>query len=295
MVEESDALDMSNSFRSSVRELLPPVIARAWGEWKSRGVDRLRFEGRYATWQEASDASTGYQADEILTRVKEATLKVRSGEAAFERDSVLFDSPEYPFPVIACLLRAAAATGGALNVLDFGGSLGSTYFQCREFFRELRTVRWSIVEQRGFVLCGRECFADSELAFYESIGECMNREAPTVALFSSVLQYIEDPVPILRDVIRRSFPYVIIDQLPVHAGTGDILTVQHVPRHIYPASYPFRVFESGTMEALFRDVYASPVRFDTVKFPALEHQFDAQYTGMLFVRRQSPGRDGNPS
>lgn len=35
----------------------------------------------------------------------EATLKVKRGEAVFERDSVLFDEIQYSWPVTAALIR----------------------------------------------------------------------------------------------------------------------------------------------------------------------------------------------
>jgi hypothetical protein len=52
---------------------------------------------------------------------------VKTGEAVYERDSVLFDEIQYSFPVIAALLRVASANKGKLNVLDFGGSEKSHY------------------------------------------------------------------------------------------------------------------------------------------------------------------------
>lgn len=39
-------------------------------------------------------------------------LKIASREAAYERDSVLFDKVQYSFPVLGGLLRAAIANGG---------------------------------------------------------------------------------------------------------------------------------------------------------------------------------------
>ena len=42
------------------------------------------------------------------------------------------DVMEYQFPLLSGLLYAAARDGG-LSVVDFGGALGSTYFQCRDF------------------------------------------------------------------------------------------------------------------------------------------------------------------
>ena len=73
------------------------------------------------------------RAQDILDKVLAATLKVKQGQAVFERDSVLFDEIEYSWPLLAGLMWAAASNGGKLNVLDFGGALGSSYYQNRKF------------------------------------------------------------------------------------------------------------------------------------------------------------------
>jgi putative methyltransferase (TIGR04325 family) len=38
--------------------------------------------------------------------------------------------------------------------LDFGGSLGSSYFQNKKFLDALRLVEWNVVEQENFVATG---------------------------------------------------------------------------------------------------------------------------------------------
>ena len=43
-------------------------------------------------------------------------LKIKAGEAAFDRDSVLFAEVQHSFPVLAGLLRAAVESGNQLNV-----------------------------------------------------------------------------------------------------------------------------------------------------------------------------------
>ena len=59
----------------------------------------------------------------ILGKVLEATLKVKNGEAVYERDLVLFDHIEFYWPVLSGLMWVAARNNGRLNVLDYGGTL----------------------------------------------------------------------------------------------------------------------------------------------------------------------------
>ena len=45
-------------------------------------------------------------------------MKVKKGEAVYERDSMIFDQIEYSWPVLFGLMWAAAQNSGYLKVLD---------------------------------------------------------------------------------------------------------------------------------------------------------------------------------
>ena len=234
-----------------LRSLLPPLAVqwlRRWGGWTSR------FNGNFATWAEARQASTGYDSTLILERVLAATREVRAGRAAFERDSVRFAQSETNHPLLAGLLYVAARNGGKLAVADFGGSLGSVYWQHRRWLETLAAVRWSVVEQPHFVAAGRQELADARLGFYSSLAECVAQEQPTVLLLSSVLSYLEAPQDLLAEAIRAKFSYILIDRTPCLEGAPDRLTVQQVPRTIYPASYPCWLLARSSLQTpLARD------------------------------------------
>ena len=81
----------------------------------------------FSSWNEAKKASTGHGTEEIVTKVRDSTLKVKSGNAAYTRDSVAFDRIEYSWPLLAGLMWVASQSNNKLKLVDFGGSLGSTY------------------------------------------------------------------------------------------------------------------------------------------------------------------------
>jgi putative methyltransferase (TIGR04325 family) len=216
--------------------------------------------------------------------VRSAALKVKRGEAAYERDAVLFDRVEHAWPLLASLMWVAARERGRLEVLDFGGSLGSSYVQNRAFVDTLPESGWSIVEQPHFVSCGKADFEGGKLRFFETIEACATARAPNVVVLSSVLQYLEDPGAVLAQLGR--FPYLVIDLTPVHDGPRDRLTLQTVPPTIYPARYPCWVFsEARLAEALGREFelvtafdpeLGQDLRADDVRF---------RYRGYLLKRR----------
>ena len=137
--------------KEALRAISPPFLVNLY----RKSTQRYGWFGNYANWHEAMKEATGYEAEEIADKVFESVLKMRKGEAAFERDSVTFDTMEHPWPLVSGILWNAALYGGRISVMDFGGSLGSTYFQLSRFLSGL-DVRWNIVEQGKFVTLGKE-------------------------------------------------------------------------------------------------------------------------------------------
>jgi len=275
-----------------IHEICPPIAWTLATRLKRppRGLDARGdnvFTGDYASWTDAERASVGYAAPDILEKTRAAVLKVKNGEATFERDSVILPDPEYPFPVIAGLLRAALAENDTLSVLDFGGALGSTYFQCRKLLDPVPHVRWSVVEQPAHVECGRAEFETDELRFYTTVDECLRSERPQVLLLSSVLQYLSEPHAFFANILGYGFRHVIVDRTTVFKGsTPDRLTVQQVPAWIYPASYPCWMLNYRRLLDLVSPTYTCIADFPahigtTISFDGAH----ASYIGFLLDRK----------
>ena len=240
-----------NALRALARDWLPPavvrLIRRRQGPQQEGGI---RFEGDFTTWEEASAQCTGYDAEDILAKVLAATLKVKHGEAAFERDSVLFNEIGYAWPVLAGLMWAAARNGGKLNVLDFGGALGSSYFQNQKFLQSLPDVLWNVVEQPHYVEVGRKYIQGEQLRFYQTIEECLTENQPNVILLSSVLQYLKSPIEHIHKLNKVGASCLIVDRTPFSKYRVDKLFVQKVPAAIYSASYPMWIFSLSEFKQL---------------------------------------------
>lgn len=279
-----------NNLNKVIKDIFPPIIVHyAKLALKRIFSDRvINFDGYYNSWQEAVNNSEGYDSEEILKKVLDATLKVKNGEALFERDSVLFDKVEYSWPVTCGLLLASAQNDGNLNVLDFGGALGSCYFQNKKFLNSIPKVNWNIVEQTHFVHAGRDFIQDNKIKFYESIEECVKYNKPNVILLSSVLQYLPKPYLFLKELLKLDVNVLILDRTPFHEYDTDKIVIQHVPESIYNASYPMHIFGrrllfkiiSRNFELIYSD--ASIDGKYSVKNIA-----DINFEVALFVRRES--------
>jgi putative methyltransferase (TIGR04325 family) len=267
--------------KTIARNWLPPILQRGLGTLLKRGIN---FSGDYGDWAEASAKASGYDVNIILDRVKHAMLKVKSGEAKYERDSVLFDEVEYSFPLLAGLLRAAAENDNRLSVLDFGGSLGSSYFQCRSFLSVLTLLQWNIVEQEHFVSCGKELFENEELRFFYSIKECLSQTTPNVVLFSSVLQYLQEPYRVLGEIIESNIKCLILDRTIVNSSSEDRIYVQNVPENIYKVSYPCRSLSEKKLKSIIEDRYILVSDFLSLEFNALK-TINSEFKGFIFLKK----------
>ena len=265
--------------------VMPPVFLNLAKQLRCNPqTDIYGLSGDYHNWNEAIAASTGYDSGIILERTKAALLKVKNGEAVYERDSVLFDEIHYAWPLLTGLMWVAARCGGRLNVLDFGGSLGSTYFQNRLFLSALPGVRWNIIEQPSLVEVGKAYFEDDYLRFYASITDCLADAQPNVVLLSGVLQYLERPFSVFNQIIELSCDYAIIDRTPFWDSQWDRLCVQTVPPRIYPASYPSWIFSRQQFHSHIHEYLEIIVTFDSLD--SLSAPVEAVWQGLILERRK---------
>jgi putative methyltransferase (TIGR04325 family) len=275
--------------RNLAKLLLPPILLEGWKNFFcQQGLD-FGLSGDYRSWDEALQTSTGYDAELILEKTKTSLLKVKNGEAIYERDSILFNEIQYSWPILAGLMWVAAQSRGRLNVLDFGGSLGGTYYQNRAFLRDLSEVRWNIIEQPAHVNVGKEYFEDNILKFFPNIEMCLSETKPNVILLSSVLQYLKNPYEMLDKLMDLPCDYVIIDKTPFWESSTDRLCVQRVPPSIYPASYPSWIFA----KAKFLQQIAKKDHKVIVDFENLDHlsgPVELRYRGMIISREKDVKR-----
>lgn len=238
---------------TGAKKLARATLPKAWLERLVQRYFRLHWAGDYPSWTAACADAGGYDAPAILARVLAANRQVRDGQAAYERDGVVFAEPAVNPPLLAGL--QAAVVGGRLSVLDFGGALGSTYWQHRVWLDTVPVVHWSVVEQAHYVRAGRTEFAGERLRFYLSVEECLGQEKPQVLLLSSVVPYLAEPHVFLADMAGRGFGHILIDRTGIIDRPADRLTVQHVPRSIYAASYPCWFFNRDRLLAHFASGY----------------------------------------
>ena len=226
--------------RKIIKDFLPPIVLKSIKQMRN---NKYGWKGNYPTWEEAENNASGYDKDVILEKVRDATLKVKNGEAVYERDSVLFDKIQYSWGLLSGLMYASAQMKGIVKVVDFGGSLGSTYFQNKKFLDGFSSLSWNVIEQEHFVSVGKSDFEDDRLHFYDDILTCIKQEQPDILVLSSVLQYIKEPYQILDIFLSYEFNFIVIDRTSFNVRDKDEIRLQIVSPSIYDASYPCWFFD----------------------------------------------------
>jgi len=229
--------------------ILPNFIIRNINKLFKRDI---RFVGNYRNWKDADDHSLGYNNKKIFLKSRESFLKVISKEAKYERDSVLFYSESINDPLINILNKIQKQKAACLNVLDFGGSFGSTYFQNYSVLKNKNKFNWAIVEQEKIVKYAKKFKLENNLSFHLSIKNYMTKQKPDVVLFSSVIQYLEYPYKVIYYLFKNKIKNIFFLKTPFFKNK-ELIKVQIVPKHIYDASYPIRIFNESNFLKLFRN------------------------------------------
>ncbi|NDY83474.1 methyltransferase, TIGR04325 family [Orrella sp. NBD-18] len=259
---------IKNKIKSIIRLITPPIFFTLYNNFflikkstkdtkNSEPQEQIVFNGEYFKWEDALQNCIGYNSSDILEKVISSTKLVASGAAVYERDSVLFDHIEYSWPLLAGLLLASSRSNGNLNVIDYGGSLGSSYYQNRKFLNLLPTIKWNVIEQPNYVVAGNKYFKNKTINFYDNLSNCLLENIPNVILLSSVLQYLPDPYQILKDLIKINADVIVLDRTCYYKNSIiDLLRIQTVPDSIYSATYPcWFLIENKVIQLLVNNNY----------------------------------------
>lgn len=243
---------MNKKIKSMAKNILPLGAVRLWKKLRTP----LLLKGKYTSWDEARENSLGYSNANIFEKVKSAALQVKNGKALYERDSLLFCSPSYSNTITSSLIRASLLNrNGPLTILDFGGSLGSTYFQHKNFLKNNNHITWTVIEQDHFVDFGSQHLTDSILNFTKALPQ-PNSMKPDLLLFSSVLQYLENYAEIIANAIALAPNIITVARTPFHRKNDpSSISVQIVPKEIYSASYPIWLFNQESFLRIFQEHY----------------------------------------
>jgi putative methyltransferase (TIGR04325 family) len=282
--KNKNCLSSTIPMRNILKLFVPPILIQWYRNSTSRGIT---FTGKYNNWKEAISKSKGFDDPAILEAVRTSARKVKGGKAAYERDSVLHNKIDYSWPVLACLENVALNNNNRLHVIDYGGSLGTSYLQNQAFLKHLKSLKWYVVEQPHYVECGKAEFETSELKFEYSIDDVLKSTEIDCVLLSGVLQVLSDPKQWVEKMISFNFEYLIIDRTSFIAG-NERLMIEGVPKEIYKTSFPCWFFNERHFLSQFTEKYDLITDFESSDGSTISNDMKKLYwKGFFFKLKRS--------
>ena len=204
-----------------------PFLKRKYG---------MRLSGNYQTYEEAKNNSIGYDNPLILKKVLNATINVLVGNYPYERDGTNFKRRPKKLKIREIL---KSINKDKLNIVDFGGSLGSNYLNNLDLFH--KNTSYTIIEQENFVNEGLKIKARFNLPinFLSNINELNSKT--DILILSSVINYIPNLEDIIKSINSIRPKLIIIDRTAFTFKKTENWMIQHEPTYYsVPISYPLR-------------------------------------------------------
>ncbi len=226
---------MAVLFKKIIKKTCPPFLIDMLKVYQSKKT-KSGFSGNIANWDDALTQTSGWNSPEIINKIKTAALQVKDGSSVYEQDGSIFNKQNFFFPVLAGILRAVTKNQ-SISIVDFGGSLGSHYYQMKSFFSKEIKISWNVVEQKEFVDCGKKEFENDELKFYYSIKDYQGEK--DVFFASGAIQYLEDPYTFIKEIKSFKFKNIIFDRVFFIENVPERIVLQKADAEIfYDASFP---------------------------------------------------------
>jgi putative methyltransferase (TIGR04325 family) len=263
---------------------MPPFVY-VFIRWSVQLISKKNlYIGPYKNWHEAKKNAIGYDHPSILNNALKATLSVQSGLYPYERDSVVFDEVQYSHHILIGLMIMLSKTN-TLNIIDFGGALGSSYFQNIHLLKMFTHCTWSVIEQENYVEAGKKHIHQEFLHFYHTIESCVNdQNKPNIVLLSSVLQYLDQSYTILDTLLHLKPDVIVIGNTPIlNSDTDDMFFVQNVPTRIYDASYPVCFFNYTKLITKIKEL--GYIQLENFKSPLGSPSTMATWYSFVFVKQ----------
>jgi putative methyltransferase (TIGR04325 family) len=229
----------------------------------------------------------GYDDLELQNRNFEAIKSVLLRKSGFAQDGVTFENVQKANQWVSFFDRAETYSNTKLY-LDFGGSFAVKYFQYMpEIISKGDSLAWKVIERPVLVEIVKrnlELFNHfSQVSFCSSLSEVPKvHKTDEFHIFSSSLQYMEDPYSILEESIARNPCMIFIDVLP----TRQRRMVAGVQRWKAGSefSYPLWIFEESS---LIRFLSNYKLEDSWTFTPQISSK--CEFKGFLFVRRNTLG------
>ena len=181
------------------------------------------WEGVYETWEQAPVDDAVFSSKIWVEKTIERTKKTLESYQAYGDAPPISFIHETALPLAATMISIDDEK--PLRVLDYGGGMGTGFFQVKTGLSNQKLIEFHIVEDKAVCLQGRELLSNyPSLHFHQTIPSLP--EPLDIIHLGSSLQYIGDWVELIKSLVALRPQYLILTD--VFAGdTRSFVTIQN--------------------------------------------------------------------
>lgn len=177
----------------------------------------------YSSYSEAMQScpNDGYNSHDLVNVVVEKNRVFRS---KLNSES----SPCFDLTSIRTLLAIGLCPPKKqLNILDFGGGSGFHYLIARASLPIEKNLKWAVVETRAMTKLASTYLSNDELQFFDSLKNATANLGEVDLVFaSSSLQYCENPLETLEQLVNIGAKHIFITRTPFSESDQNYISIQ---------------------------------------------------------------------
>jgi putative methyltransferase (TIGR04325 family) len=245
--------------RNLIKLAVPPLFVNAYRRFaKTKQSLRNTFEGVYRSFSEIENFSN-YNSSQSLNKTYRKTVKKFED---YQRKQPLPKSKKRA--QICNLLPMLAATlnnmQGNISILDFGGSMGTSYIDCLNSIN-CTDITYYVVDLLEEIELGRKIFPKGyNIHFLKSVSEL---EEVDIAYIGSALEYVSDYKALLVDLMSKNPKCILLTDH--FMGTAKTYATVQLNMHARKIAYwifnldeIIQLFEEHNFSLIYKSVNYRP-------------------------------------
>lgn len=177
----------------SIADLLPPLLLKKFSR-----VTRLPAGKK--------NVIDGYQNERLIELIVFKNLQLRSHLNQLNLDAQSFKT--------MASIGLGIKNKSHFSVLDFGGGAGHHQFTAKSIFKNIQ-FDWTVVETESLARIAATLITDEGLSFASDLNTLDSTKFYDLIFSNSALQYTEDPLNTLKDLLKLDFEHLFITRIPL--------------------------------------------------------------------------------
>lgn len=200
--------------KNIIKLFVPPIILSFFGNKNNIKEYASYSEALYSSTE--NSYSNKYLVDLVIRKNILLNKDINSG-------SIKFDLSVYRTLSAIFFLKNKPV----INVLDFGGGAGHHYAVTNLLIGDEKKINWAVIETKSMAIEAKKQITLKGLDFFCSINEAKKHLGMIDMVFtSSALQYCEDPLKVLYELMCASPEYIFITKTPFIEDVDKLITIQ---------------------------------------------------------------------